>query len=46
MLAEENMPLAEKSTHSEWFVSDCAGVGRGARAVGLDASVGDRPQRT
>lgn len=36
MLMEENMPLAEKSTHSEWFISDCGG-GRGA--VGLDASL-------
>lgn len=41
MLMEENMPLAEKSTHSEWFISDCGGG-----AVGLDASLGDRPQRT
>lgn len=31
---EENMPLAEKSTHSEWFISDCGGG-----AVGLDASL-------
>lgn len=41
MLVEENMPLAEKSTHSEWFISDSGGG-----AVGLDASLGDRPQRT